>query len=183
MARPKRICSVAACNRFCFGHGWCQMHYQRWRRLRFHAPRRDALTRFAATIQFTDSCWLWRGYIDPKGYGRFYWNKREGRAHRFSYETFIGPIPDGLTIDHLCRVRHCVWPDHLEAVSSRINILRGAGISARNARKTHCKRGHPLSGGNLYVNSGSRFCRECLRDYKIARSGKRSTEPIQEQVI
>jgi hypothetical protein len=77
----------------------------------------------------------------------------------------VGPIPEGLTIDHLCRVRHCVNPAHLEAVSERVNILRGNGAGARNARKTHCVKGHAFTPDNLYRDyQGYRRCRRCHID-------------------
>ncbi len=109
-------------------------------------------------------CWLWTGCI-VKGYGQMGNNKKRVYAHRFSYEYHKGPIPDGLTIDHLCRVRCCVNPDHLEAVTNRENILRGTGISAKNYRKTHCHKGHEFIQDNTYVSkSGSRICTACQRE-------------------
>ena len=89
-------------------------------------------------------------------------------AHRFAYETFVGPIPEGLTIDHLCRIRHCVNPEHLEAVTDRVNILRGEGISAQHARATHCPQGHPYDLINTYVApDGDRDCRDCRRQSMV----------------
>lgn len=107
-------------------------------------------------------CWLWFRATTAKGYGSLKENGRDVHAHRVAYEAFRGPIPPGLQIDHLCRVRCCVNPDHLEAVTQRENLLRGVGRCAINARKEHCKRGHPLSGDNLIVYpNGYRNCREC----------------------
>lgn len=94
--------------------------------------------------------------------------RHEGRsilAHRFAYELAHGSIPEGMTIDHKCRVRHCVRPSHLEPVTGKVNILRGESPSAKNARKTHCIRGHPLFGDNLIIRSDNdgRRCRTCQR--------------------
>jgi hypothetical protein len=115
-------------------------------------------------------CWLWQATLTKNGYGLIHKSPtgpdekpRALIAHRVSYELYIGPIPDGLTIDHLCRVRHCVNPDHLEAVTLRENVLRGTNFSAINAAKTHCPQGHPYSGENLIITKGGRRCRECDR--------------------
>lgn len=86
------------------------------------------------------------------------------RAHRFMYRLLRGEIPAGLQLDHLCRVRHCVNPWHLEAVTARVNVLRGIGPTAQNAQKTRCPLGHPLSDENTYRNAqGERRCRICRR--------------------
>lgn len=83
-------------------------------------------------------------------------------AHRAAYEAFVGPIPKGLTIDHLCRNTRCVNPSHLEPTTIKENVMRGMAVSAINSRKTTCKRGHPLSGSNLYLSSkGYRTCATC----------------------
>lgn len=108
-------------------------------------------------------CILWPGEITHKGYGRFRCNGRWHSAHRAAYEQYYGVrIPKGMHIDHLCRNRSCINPLHLEVVTPKENLMRGDTIAARNAAKTHCKRGHPLSGDNLMVlRSGSRRCRVC----------------------
>lgn len=131
--------------------------------------------RFWKKVNKTNTCWLWTGGL-VLGYGLVYQNKLRKRAHRISYEMFKGVIPERKVIDHLCRNRACVNPDHLEAVSDRTNILRGIGLSAINARKTICKRGHLLSGENLYSGvayGGSRQCKKChsYRDRIRDRSG------------
>lgn len=113
-----------------------------------------------------DDCWVWTAATNRSGgYGRFRVGGRAGRmvsAHRFAYERLVGPIPDGLTIDHLCRVPRCVNPKHLEPVTVRENTLRGESFSARNARKTHCIHGHPFDEANtIHRKGGRRECRIC----------------------
>jgi hypothetical protein len=109
--------------------------------------------------------WVWMRPLTNQGYGgcSIAQNQRSaGLAHRLSYETFIGPIPEGLTVDHLCRVRSCVNPAHLEAVTAKENTLRGRGITATNIAKTHCTKGHPFDDANTIVNRrGHRKCRLC----------------------
>jgi hypothetical protein len=120
------------------------------------------LTRFWSRVEKTSTCWNWTDWIRQDGYGRFFVDGKTKYAHRVAYELLKGPIPTGLTLDHLCRNRKCVNPDHLEAVTNKANILRGKAPQAKNARKTHCKKGHPLSGDNLYINpKGERNCRTC----------------------
>src|SRR5690554_6462185 len=103
---------------------------------------RPPLDRFWPKIDRTDDCWLWIGKINNRGYGLFYLDRRMQAAHRAAYQLLVGPIPDGLDLDHTCRVRRCVNPDHLEPVTHRENLLRGASFAAVNAAKTHCPHGH-----------------------------------------
>ena len=121
------------------------------------------------SIPITESgCSIFLGTENGHGYGRFRINNVRFYAHRIAYEFSKGSIPEGLHIDHLCRVRCCVNPDHLEAVSNRTNALRGIGPTAVNASKTNCKNGHVLNGENLYINpaSGYRNCRICREMYR-----------------
>lgn len=99
---------------------------------------------------YLSPCWIWLGAV-THGYGTQIISRRHVYAHRAVYELHKGAIPAGLVLDHLCRVTRCVNPDHLEPVTARTNTLRGESIAAANARKTHCLRGHPLSGDNLRI--------------------------------
>jgi len=145
------------------------------RNLGQHAIARPASERFWAFVQKTDDCWIWHGWLSHNGYGRFGVDPRSGKkvfAHRFAYELVKGPIPLGLQIDHLCRVRNCVNPDHLEAVTASVNQSRGnAGkvIGAINMAKTHCPHGHEYTPENTLRRpdrpAHHRECRAC-RDAK-----------------
>ncbi len=120
--------------------------------------------RIWSKVEKTPGCWLWKGARHTEGYGILKINRRDYRAHRLTYAILVGPIPDGLELDHLCRNRAYVNPEHLEAVTRKENILRGESGSARNARKTHCHNGHPLTGDNLrFKKDGARVCLTCLR--------------------
>ena len=121
-------------------------------------------------------CWLWIGHVDEKlGYGRFVVEGRRRVAHLVSYEALVGPVPAGLQLDHLCRVRSCVNPAHLEPVTQAVNIFRGEGISAINSRKTHCARGHAFSSENTVLKRGGkqRCCRTCRDARNALRPKKR----------
>lgn len=120
-----------------------------------------------------NGCWLWTGSITPKGYGLIRAGGRVQSVHRFAYEALVGPIPDGLQLDHLCRVRNCVNPDHLEPVTGRINQQRG--LINQNAPKETCDKGHPFD----YTYTGPngrprRRCKTCTLEYKrVWRKRKR----------
>lgn len=117
-----------------------------------------------------DGCWVWTG-ATYAGYGRVRVNGKNDRVHRVVYELIVGEIGPGKFLDHLCRVRACCNPAHLEPVTNRENTRRGEGPTARNARKLRCDRGHDLAvhGG---VQTSGRYCRACRRDQRAERSGR-----------
>lgn len=116
-----------------------------------------------------DACWLWRAALTSGGYGKFFVGAPEGwkrleSPHRIAYELcHREPIPCRLTVDHLCRVRRCVNPRHLEVVTQRENVLRGEGLPAYQARARVCIHGHPFDDANTWVWKGKRHCRACWR--------------------
>jgi len=170
MTRP--ACSVVNCDKLSRARGWCDAHYQRWQRLGDpeaggppQPKGRPIHERFLDKVEFTESCWLWQGARQSGGYGSFaVTSKTIVKAHRFAYEFWVGPIPDGLNLDHLCRVRNCVKPDHLEPVTQRENVMRSpVALATLEARQTHCLRGHEFTEANTRAYRGRRYCRECNR--------------------
>ncbi|HET6917593.1 MAG TPA: HNH endonuclease signature motif containing protein [Acidimicrobiales bacterium] len=129
-------------------------------------------------IDASTDCWVYRGRLNTQGYGDATSAKAERRVlvHRFVYELLRGPIPNGLDLDHLCRVRACCNPDHLEPVTHRVNMLRGEAPTSINARKTHCDYGHPLSGDNLNLVPNGRQCRTCTRRLRAERRTREGAE-------
>ena len=110
-------------------------------------------------------CWLWQGALNPRGYGNIRYENKSHKAHRFIYEQLVGPIPEGLTLDHLCRVTNCVNPEHLDPCTMAENIRRGT-----KASQTHCKRGHEFTEENTVIKSnGTRRCRTCHNDQQRDR--------------
>ena len=124
------------------------------------------LKRFFNKIEQTNNCWNWIGGKQTNGYGMFWTGKELVLSHRFSYELFKDKIPKGYTIDHLCRNRVCVNPEHLEVVTQKINVLRGNSFCSINSKKTHCPKGHELKGDNLdktHLKRGKRSCKICAQ--------------------
>lgn len=123
--------------------------------------------RFWSKVNYAgeNGCWLWTGMPTTGGYGTFSFEGNQQYAHRVAYKALIGVIPEDLQIDHLCRVRLCVNPWHLDLVTSRENMRRGESPAALNSRLTSCpQKGHPFDATNTYINpSGKRQCRECMR--------------------
>lgn len=131
--------------------------------------------RIRSRVRIDESgCWLYLGNTNGKGYGlmtvgsRIDGTYKTASVHRLSYEVFVGPIPDGLTLDHLCEVKHCCNPEHLEPVTNAENSKR------RGDRMEKCRRGHPRTPENFYLNSaGRRQCRPCVRIARAARRQRR----------
>lgn len=161
------------------GLGWCKRHYQKYyntgdplapdKYTRRGAPIRE---RLEARIIKTDHCWFWLGSMNRDGYGMIGVTTDKGRktrlAHRVSYETFVGPIPDGKVLDHLCRNRACIRPDHLEPVLQEVNVRRGASME----RGTHCGNGHEFTRANTRWVRVCVACAEASRRRSKARKAK-----------
>jgi hypothetical protein len=120
--------------------------------------------RFWSKVQITETCWLWTACL-CEGYGRFYFDGKVGLAHIFSFRLFGGLVPLGMELDHLCRIRRCVHPKHLEPVTHRENCIRGESLFSKNSQKLFCKRGHPLTPANVYLTvtpyGYGRSCKTC----------------------
>lgn len=118
-------------------------------------------------------CWIWQGYVMAHGYG----STAGGTSHRAYYEHYVGPIPEGMWIDHLCRNRVCCNPEHLEPVTPQENILRGTSPAAKRASMTHCTHGHEFTEANIYrppSRPNERHCRACRVERDRARRRDRS---------
>jgi len=123
-------------------------------------------------------CWEWTAAIGTVGYGKIVWEGRVVDSHRVVYGLLVGPIPDGLVIDHLCHTpecrdfadrtgcthRRCQNPEHMSTVTQRANVLRGMSAPAMNARKTHCAAGHEYTSETMTLDSGARRCKICRRE-------------------
>ncbi len=139
--------------------------------------RKHSLTeaqRFWAKVSIADECWEWTASTN-RGYGQFRSENRRFMvyAHRWAYEFCVGPIPKGLQLDHLCRNRLCVNPDHLEPVTGRVNVQRGI---PRNSKKTECIRGHEFNSENTLFARGKRYCRPCHNAAAYAHRAKKRAE-------
>lgn len=128
-------------------------------------PRTDVWERIKRSSVWDGECLVWQRNTVLGGYGRIVIDRRKVLVHRAVYEYFNGPIPEGLTIDHVrargCHSRACCNPSHLEVVTFRDNVLRGSSFAAKNARATHCPSGHPYDEANTRWYEGRRYCRQC----------------------
>lgn len=131
------------------------------------------MDRFWSMVDKTDpnGCWLWTGYVTDGGYGQFNTGKSTIKAHVFSYLITHGPVPERHDLDHLCRVRHCVNPAHLEPVTRSENLQRG--VNARNPEGL-CRRGHPLDGVRMNRGRRRRYCSTCNRENNQRQYAKRA---------
>jgi hypothetical protein len=183
--KATQTCSVMGCERAHLARGYCNAHYQRYKK--YGDPKADqALLRkpvpgapepidlFRDFLRESESgCWEWTGTMTPQGYGRFNINGNAHYTHRWAYETLVRPIPEGLVLDHLCRNRRCCNPAHLDVVTHQTNLARGMSPSAVVVRTNVCKRGHDLTEDNVYWQRGTRVCRACTRERQIARRAER----------
>jgi hypothetical protein len=173
-------CSVQKCHREAGTRGLCHAHYQRWIRSGVWPTepilegRERAERRFFAKVKKLPSGhWMWVGSKDGAGYGRVWWDGRGQQAHRVSWEMVNEPIPEGLVIDHLCRVPACVNPEHMQVATRQTNTLRGDANAARNAAKTHCKRGHEFTPDNTGRGTGGRrVCLACRADPEVMETNR-----------
>ena len=168
------------CGRSPKGWGLCSKHYQRFRK--HGSPLRAALSatdRFFRKVAVdVNGCWVWQGRRYPHGYGAFSLGHKKLYAHRFVYEQLIGAIPEGLELDHLCRIRYCVNPLHLEPVTHYENLRRSPSFLGR---RTACSHGHAYTEQNTWVErTGARHCRTCNRQNKRkqAIAGTRGRGPL-----
>lgn len=174
-------CSIDECSRVAVARGWCDPHYRRWKKHGdpLHGRIRtdvQPIDRFMVKVEIPgeDECWTWTGYTNESGYGRFAEGGRLWLAHRWSYTYFVGPIPEGLELDHTCHTddascrggvtcphRRCVNPMHLEPVTGDVNTERGRS-GQHWAERTSCPQGHPYDHTNTYEHRGKRYCRTCV---------------------
>lgn len=174
-------CTIEDCERATVARGWCGRHYQRWRTygdpLFTKLPMKVDGTleeRFWAKVDAMGVCWEWQAATDRGGYGVFNPHGTIVRTHRFAWEMLVGPIPEGLHIDHLCRNRICCNPDHLEPVTPGENARRGYATVYQKIwadKITHCPRNHEYTDENTHINkrNGTRKCRKCHRDRERER--------------
>lgn len=173
-----RSCAVPECARPYLAKGLCRLHYDRqWATgsvelLDRSIPLADRL--WPRINKRGDGCWVWTGALNASGYGVIGLGAMTlARVHRLTYEMLVGPIPEGLQLDHLCRVRACCNPTHLEPVTNRENFLRGEHPIARAVRSNRCARDlHDMAVTAHVRPNGTRYCRACASAAKRRREGR-----------
>lgn len=148
-------------------------------------PRQEK--NFWGKVTKTDDCWLWSGNKTDKGYGQFRVGGKMCAAHRTAFAVLVRLPARHLVINHLCKVRNCVNPDHMETVTQYENLMYSDSPATLNKRKTHCGKGHPLSGDNLYTKPGKyglhRVCIRCknayLREWRAEKRRKESLDNVE----
>lgn len=177
MANLPSKCTIENCPRDHKARGFCVAHYKRFRKwgdANVIHTNRTAVDRFWPKVDRSGDCWEWLAGRNPGGYGLFgspagY----SGLAHRFSYQILVGEIPEGMTLDHLCRNRSCVNPDHLEPVPPDENKRRGLTHRLLNGMDSKCVNGHPYTPGNTYVNPNKNHdvrCRTCAYESQTRKA-------------
>lgn len=131
-------------------------------------------------VEAPSGCWIWAGARNSSGHGRIYVDGKTRYAHRVAYETWVGPIPDGLQLDHLCRRPACIKPMHLQPVTPQVNVLRGTAPGARTTRGGCCSKGHPHAEFGREWR-GRTYCRQCYREWKaVAKAEGRGCFALKE---
>lgn len=176
MPRPLKVCDECGQTKPAQARGRCAACYWRWQRSNTERIQPGTIEeRLWAKVDRSggkDACWLWIAAIGSNGYGRLLVNGRLVQAHRLTYELMVGPIPASLVVDHLCCVKRCVNPRHLEPVTNAVNIQRAV-------YKPTCSRGHEWSEANTYHHpNGSRRCRACHRDDEARKRANATHEPL-----
>lgn len=186
----KRKCWRDGCSDTADKWGMCTAHYQR--HVKLYRPERATKVTGTNEERFyfylhkgaEGGCWIWGGALNDGGYGVFRLSGSDGamtRVHRFAYELLVGPIPEGLELDHTCRIHPCANPAHLEPTTQKVNTLRGVSPMAENARKKKCPQGHLYDEANTYVGAdGHRQCLTC-RTEEGRRNGAARTRSYRER--
>ena len=164
------LCSVPGCGHKRHTQGYCPVHYYRW--LTYGDPeqllRRELplVERFwTYVVKTAGDCWEWSGGHTGDGYSCFSVSREEAYpAHRFAYELVVGPVPEGLELDHLCRNPGCVNPAHLEPVTHDENMKRADNANGTRSAATHCPKGHPYDRENTIHRNGRRHCKACAKE-------------------